>query len=168
MLHRLRKVPLLFPTILMVLSFVLSHSVFHILKIICFSVLFARLCLSTTDKGSILTTSARNTACITLILDYLIWSSSRFWSSFITDIALSDPLSNSHFLWCKLLSVFAFTFICMAPDETSYFSSSSSSSSSQSNRNSTSSKLRTLLRIVKVLYVILSSSFSFATATTNT
>ena len=145
-----------------------------ILQIICFSVIFARLCLSTTDKGSILTTSARNTACITLILDYLIWSSSRFWSSFITDIALSDPLSNSHFLWCKLLSVFAFTFICMAPDETSYFSSSSSSSSSSpSNRNSTSAKLRTLLRIVKVLYVILSSSsfsfsFSFATATTNT
>ena len=142
--------PLLIPTILMAISFVLNHSAFHILQIICFSVLFARLCLSTTDKGSILTTSARNVACITLILDYLIWSSSRFWSSLITDIALSDPISNSHLLWCKLLSIFAFTFICMAPDEVNY-SPSSSSSSSHFNRNSTSTKFHTILRIVKVL-----------------
>ena len=139
----------------MALSFVLSHSVFHILQIICFSVLFARLCISTTDKGSILTSSARNTACIILILDYLIWSSSRFWSPFITNIVLSDHLSNSHFLWCKLLSIFSFIFICMAPDEVNSSSSSSSSSSSQFNRNSTSSKLHNLPRIVKVLYVLL-------------
>ena len=150
-----------FSYVFLILLLELTHSIFHILQIICFSVLFARLCLSTTDKGSILTTSARNTACITLILDYLIWSSSRFWSSFITDIALSDSLSNSHFLWCKLLSVFSFIFICMAPDEVSYSSSSSSSSSSnQSNRTSTQSKLQTVLRIVKVLYVLSFSSFS--------
>ena len=151
-----------FSYVFLILLLELTHSTSHILQIICFSVLFARLCLSTTDKGSILTTSARNTACITLILDYLIWSSSRFWSSFITDIALSDSLSNSHFLWCKLLSVFSFTFICMAPDEVSYSSSSSSSSSSsnQSNSTSTQSKLQTVLRIVKVLYVLSFSSFS--------
>ena len=131
-----------------------THSISHILQIICFSVLFARLCISTTDKGSILTSSARNTACIILILDYLIWSSSRFWSPFITNIVLSDHLSNSHFLWCKLLSIFSFIFICMAPDEVNS-SSSSSSSSSQFNRNSTSSKLHNLPRIVKVLYVLL-------------
>ena len=97
----------------MTLSFVLSHSVFHILQIICFCVLFARLCLST-DEDMKVTSTGRNIACTVPILDYLVWSSSRFWLSSMTEIALSDPLSTSRFVICKLLSITAFILLCFS------------------------------------------------------
>ena len=111
---KIRRAFLFVSTIFMVLSFVFSHSVFHTPQVICFSVLFARLCLSTPGKDFIFTTSDRRRICFGLVLDYILWSSSRFWLPSITDITLSDPLSSPQIICCKLLSIFAFTFLCLA------------------------------------------------------
>lgn len=145
------KLPIFLPILFMGLSFVFSHSTFHILQILCFSILFARFCLSTDGSGSILSSSARTTACIVLALDYVIWSSSRFWSKLITEIELSDSISSSQFVWCKLFSVIAFFLLCMTADDLSYSSSSTSSVSDGKGRTSLSSKLRRSLHILKVL-----------------
>ena len=81
-----------------------------------------------------------------LVLDYLIWSSSRFWSHYITDIALSDPLSSTKFVWSKVLVLAAYSTLLLVPSELKVKTVNHNSVKSKAQAN-----FENRVRIVKVL-----------------
>ena len=130
----------------MVISFLLGHSVYHLIQVICFTFLFAKWSLSSEESHTLLSASQKTSYCVWLVLDYLIWSSSRFWSHYITDIALSDPLSSTKFVWSKVLVLAAYSTLLLVPSELKVKTVNHNSVKSKAQAN-----FENRVRIVKVL-----------------
>ncbi len=135
----------------MVISFLLGHSVYHFIQVICFTFLFAKWSLSSEDSHTLLSPSQKTLYCVWLILDYLIWSSSRFWCHYITDITLGDSLSSSKFIWAKLVLIAAYATLLLVPSELKVKTVNHNSVKSKAQAN-----FENRVRIIKVLYCCLS------------
>lgn len=94
-----------------------GHSVYHVIQLLCFTALFIQWSLSAKESSNLISPASRNVHSILLILDYLIWSSSRFWSKYLTSLPLGYVLSSSHFFWAKTLVLLAYGTLMMVPSE---------------------------------------------------
>lgn len=135
------------PLILMVISFLLGHSVYHFIQVICFTFLFAKWSLSSDDSHSLLSQSQKTAYGIWLVIDYLLWSSSRFWSRYLTDKVLGDTLSASKLVWAKLLLIAAYTTLLFVPSEQKIKTVNHNSVKSKAQAN-----FENRVRIIRVLY----------------
>ena len=83
----------------------------------CFTALFVQWSLSSKESSNLLSPKSRNVYSILLIVDYCLWSSSRFWSKYLTSLPLGYVLSSSHFFWAKMLVLLAYGTLMMVPSE---------------------------------------------------
>lgn len=113
----------------------------------CFTALFVQWSLSSKESSNLLSPKSRNVYSILLIVDYCLWSSSRFWSKYLTSLPLGYVLSSSHFSWAKMLVLLAYGTLMMVPSEPKARSSDVNIVKSKVRAN-----FENRMRILRVLY----------------
>lgn len=109
------KCHVLYPLILMGLSFLIDRSVFHLLLVIGFVLFLCKWSISSSPVSYVMK-SQSTCYSILLILDFLVWGSSSFWSEFIP-LNFKLQSSSTHHLLSKLFSLLAYACMQMCDGE---------------------------------------------------
>ena len=137
------KCHVFFPLLFMMLSFLIGHSLFHIVMVLGFSFLFCKWAISRSAVKYI-TKSQSTCYSIFILLDYAIWSSSSLWVKYLP-IDLSSSLSPSSTIWSKVCSVLAYASINIITELTE-------DSQSHTVKSKTRLQFESQLRVIKTFF----------------
>lgn len=95
----------------MMFSSLIGQSIFHTILAICFSTLLCKWSISDLTTHLYLSRAKKVTYFFFILLDYVIWATSRFWVKNITVVNVEDHLTVGKYVCSKFLQVLAFVAI---------------------------------------------------------